>query len=141
VLPNTVLSPPSWLVLATLVLSLIYGLSFLNGAFNVKRGLMLGGVGLAASDPDLLPGAGGYAQEREILGPLGLAISEFPLDLVFSIVSLVPFLWMLWMYGYGDEAGDELFFSIQRSMLTLLTLLMIGLAWFAWVRRKKLGRL
>jgi hypothetical protein len=82
-----------------------------------------------------------HKKEKEILGPLGLAISEFPLDLVFSIVSLVPFLWMLWMYGYGDEAGDELFFSIQRSMLTLLTLLMIGLAWFAWVRRKKLGRL
>jgi hypothetical protein len=139
VLPNTVLSPPSWLILLTLFFSLFYVLAFLTGAFVVKRGLMLGGVGHAAYDPSLLPGAGGYAREREILGPLGLAISEFPLDLVFLIGSLVLTLWMLWMYGYGDEAGDELY--IQRSMLTLLTLLLIGLAWFAWVRRKKLGRL
>jgi LPXTG-motif cell wall-anchored protein len=41
------------------------------------------------------------------------------------------------MHGYGDEAR----FDIQRPMFTLLTLLLIGLAWFAWVRRKKLGRL
>jgi hypothetical protein len=141
VLPNAVLSPPSWLVLPTLLFSLFYALLFLCGAFTVKRGLMLGGVGRAAYDPSLLPGAGGYAREREIIGPLGLAVSEFPLDLVFLIGAFVPYIWwMWWMYGYGDEAGDELVPTISTLTGCIGTLLWIGLAWFAWVRRKKLGR-
>ena len=126
----------------------VYLLIFFSSAFVVKRGLMLGGKGRDAYYPGLLPGAGGYAREREILGALGLAVSEFPLDLVFiipvmlggvfifadplgSIISRV----LVWVFGDTDAFGStfQVGFLVWATFFAILILII-------WFSRKKLGR-
>jgi hypothetical protein len=112
----------------------LYLFIFLGSAFAVKRGLMLGGKGRGAYYPNSLPGSGSYAQERKVLGGLGLAISEFPLDLVFAIPGSL-FL-VFGFKGIGDYIGPTagLIFALLWVALSAVYYL-IG-----WRRRKKLGR-
>jgi len=117
-----------------LMFSVLYIFIFLSSAFEVKRGLMLGGKGRDAYFPISLPGPGGYAQERKILGALGLAVSEFPLDLIFSI----PFMLLL---VFGSKAIGDYFGSTIGLILALLTAtLLAAFELSSWFRRKKLGR-
>jgi len=100
---------------------------------------MLGGKGRGAGRPDLLPGTGAYGREREILGPFGLAGSEFPLD-------LAVFPSTVWIMGALMLASA--FHSTQItpaspqiiSVLLILFLIFGSISLIAWVRRKKLGR-
>jgi hypothetical protein len=71
------------------VLSLGYALAFLASAFMIKRGLMLGGAGRSAYFPGLIEGRGAYAVEEQILAKFGLAVKEFPLGFLLSLI-LVP---------------------------------------------------
>ena len=95
---------------------------------------MLGGKGRDAYYPISLPRPGGYAQERKILGALGLAVSEFPLDLVFSIPGMLLIVFGSWTIG-------DLFSSTFGLVLALLTATpFAALVLISWFRRKKLGR-
>ena len=122
---------------ATIVFSIIlaiYLLIFLGSAFQVKRGLMLGGKGREACFPISLPGPGGYAQERKVLGALGLAVSEFPLDLVFGIPGL-----LLLVFGF-KSIGDYFGPTIGLVLALFVGALFAAFHLISWRRRKKLGR-
>ena len=128
-------------VVVTLIVTIVslpflalYLLAFLGSAFEVKRGLMLGGKGHEAYSPTSLPGPGGYAQERKILGALGLAVSEFPLDLVFNVPGML-------FLVFGFKTSVDKFGPTNSLILTLLTAtLFAAFELILWFRRKKLGR-
>jgi hypothetical protein len=78
---------PAWTREAGLLL-LIYAPSVVGTAVMLKRGLMLGGTDRSIYFPGTLVGRGAYAEEARILGALGLARREFPLDLVLFLVGI-----------------------------------------------------
>jgi hypothetical protein len=126
------------------ITSLSYALIFLNSAFLIKRGLMLGGVGRSAYFPGLLAGRGAYAIEEQVLGKFGLAVKELPLGFVISLILLVvSYVQMNIMYEamYATQAVQEPF-----SKATYLALAMSGfvltvlLGAIAVSRRNRLGR-
>ena len=144
--PNAFWVPPSWFVPWAALSSLLWALLVLRTAFAAKRGLMLGGRDHTVYRPYNLSGAGGYAQEREILGPLGLAKSEFPIDAM---------LFMGWGFLYTIVIHSNTFWGGQLDLsqswalnivrfISIETLLMVLVTWFivslALRCREKLGR-
>jgi hypothetical protein len=133
------LTPQLSIVLPFVVtLSFFYVLFILGTAFSTKRGLMLGGRDSAFYYPSELSGAGGYAQEREILSPLGLASSEFPLDAMFVLLFsvLLPISFGL-STGHWSNPNILIFTAILTVLLALPAAIIVFLA---LRRRKKLGR-
>jgi hypothetical protein len=140
--PGDFLILPSWTRLAVFF-SLSYALSILATAFLVKRGLMLGGTDRAAYYPGFLPGQGGYGQEKAILKPLGLAVSEFPLDAAIFVGSLV-------LVPLSMSAQLEMFRAFQpntefASFPTFWSSVLGNIFWLivmgvALLRRRRLGR-
>ena len=145
--PESDFSAPWPLIVFGVGYTLIYALLVLGGAFTVKRGLMLGGTGYQVALPHLLPGCGGYEKEREIFGPMGLAITEFPLDVVVFILSFLvmlalnmapEFAWALTNQNSANELYQNIgTFSVPFSIFATLV---IALSVFVWIRRRKLGR-
>jgi hypothetical protein len=129
-----------------------YVLNVLLAAFIVKLGLMLGASGPAALYPGFLSGAGGYKREREILQPLGLALSEFPLDAALLVASLVfgliTFQNQMELYQAITPFDEAVLDLGQESLATTLprfatpalyAVYAVGIV-IALARRKKLGR-
>jgi hypothetical protein len=122
-----------------------YVFSVLATAYGVKRGLMLGASGPAALCLGFLSGAGGYKREREILQPLGLALSEFPLDAALLVLSL---LFGLITFGSQMESYEAIFQTpktLESPTTTTLVSVVIPAIYtvggvIALVRRKRLGR-
>lgn len=138
--PNSFLIFPSWTRFAVLT-SMSYALGILATAFLLKRGLMLGGTGSAACYPGFLPGQGAYKNERDILRPLGLTVSEFPLDVVIFLgsLALVPFTSAAQLEMYPVlQSTDYMSSSLTIALWSAVPWLFI--AGFALFRRKKLGR-
>jgi hypothetical protein len=139
--PAAFWTPSSWLVIWAALSSLAWAILVLRTAFSAKRGLMLGGRDHEVYWPRNLSGAGGYAQEKEILGPLGLAKSEFPLDAIFFMGwgLLYPIL----NSGTNILAQPHLEPGPIRFLVSY-TLLFVLPMWILVVlalsRRKKLGR-
>lgn len=127
------------------MLSLSYALLFLASAFMIKRGLMLGGVGRSTYFPGFLEGRGAYAAEEQILAKFGLAVKEFPLGFVLSLI-LIPVNYAQAVIAYDSGAYTRLAgaaaFSkgavIAQSMSGSLLITLLGA--IAVVRRGRLGR-
>jgi hypothetical protein len=132
--PDAPLTPPPWAVLAAALFSVAYAFAALASAFSIKRGLMLGGRGRAAYRPDLLPESAGYAREKEILGPLGLVVSEFPLDLALFLGYALLFPLAMYAIAPNDALPG---FAVPAFIVVLVFLLVSKIV---WTRRKELGR-
>jgi hypothetical protein len=126
------------------ITTVVYILSVLIAAVCVKRGLMLGASGPAALYPGFWSGAQGYEREREILQPLGLALSEFPLDaallvasLVFSLITVRSQMELYEAIFPFDQTAQEPATTLARFATPALYA--VGIV-IALARRKKLGR-
>jgi len=138
--------PPWGQLLA--IFSFGYLLAIPLSAFVAKRGLMLGGAGREAYYPGFLQGSGYYTREREVLSAIGLATSEFPLDIALIIASL--FFTQL-TYSQQMEGGlVELLgwlglpVPVESPSLALRIssiIVVVTISAIALVRRKKCGRL
>jgi hypothetical protein len=140
---------PGWST--TVVVFIIgYVLGVLATAFHVNRGLMMGASGREAFYPGFISGAGGYERERQILQPVGLALSEFPLDAALivasAILGLITYRTQMefarniasietGMLGGSTSVPDTTMWPFFISLLIWPIILVIAL-----VRRKRLGR-
>lgn len=71
-----------------LVMLLSYTLGFIVTSFMVKRAIMLGASGKAASFPGSIEGAGNYKNEKSILSSVKISKSEFPWDIVLFFIGI-----------------------------------------------------
>jgi hypothetical protein len=124
-----------------------YVLPVVLSAFVVKRGIMLGGVGQASYFPGSIKGAGAYARERAILVRMGLRRTEMALDIWYVISSSLTIallyaavlFWVPASVAQLDNTGGES--PVARMLATGgASLLVIGLAGVALIRRRRLGR-
>jgi|GEM_PF-4227446 len=148
VVPQSVVILPPEVIWIVCTSSAFYCLLFLTGSFVTKRGLMLGGSGFAASNPYLFTEPGGYAREREILGPMGIAVSELPIDLICATASVCiialfqlaffPFL----NYSVLVQSSDLVsVISALGGSLIMAALVVWKFIVRPWRRRKSLGRM
>jgi len=139
---------PPWTADVAL-LTLPYILAVLMSAFVVKRGLMLGGTGSDSYYPGFLAGGGGYDVERRLLRQFGVETSEFPIDIVLSVV--IYFVGVL--SGYNDFQNTVLLSNVKGTpvsedalWIAISVWAFFGALYFIvyisiWVRRKKVERL
>jgi hypothetical protein len=137
-------APSLWTKLLIAV-SLSYALGFVSSAFMIKRGLMMGGIGRSAYFPGFIEGRGAYAVEEKTLTTFGLAVKEFPLGFVLSLILIpVSYAQALLMYETGlysemagiGAVGKAAYLAESTSGAMLVVLLGV----IAMVRRRRLGR-
>jgi hypothetical protein len=138
--------PPRTSAVAYLSISYIIGV--LVSAFLVKRGIMLGGIGMDACYPGFLSGRGGYEEEKHLLNAFHCNASEFPLDIVLYIGSALLSLFLLFnattrkiiLFNPSGMIGAAYLEQIQVIRLTVTYVILCLIYAGALLRRTKLGR-
>jgi hypothetical protein len=137
------------------LMSIGYLLAVPATAFLAKRGLFIGRDPGRICFPGGQGGSGVYAQEREILGRVGLRVHEAPLDLWllgagFVLSGLVLTLgwdhYVAWMHSLAGPIAPESASIVQPAekqvviQMIVMYSIFVGLFFVAALRRRRVGR-
>lgn len=132
---------PRWLVGLGFML-IGYAIGFVITAFMVKRGLMMGAVGRAAYFPGALDTARYYAEERRILGGIGIRKNEFPLDILLAFLNIsIGYLSIKGSFAFYEFVGLSMpppeRIAVQMVIQGVIFVVLIGISVY---RRRALER-